>query len=49
MVLWEDYQQFVVDKYEVELYWELDQVVEVGCWDGDCDSWFVVILDMIWC
>ncbi|MGB3621313.1 MAG: ATP-dependent DNA helicase DinG, partial [Ketobacter sp.] len=48
MALWEDHQQFAVDKHEAELYRELDQAVEAGRWDGDRDSWSAAIPDMTW-
>lgn len=48
LALWEDQQQFAVEKSEAELYRELDKAVEQGSWDGDRDSWPQAIEDITW-
>ena len=48
MALWEDFQQFAVDKEEAELFREMDKSVEARSWDGDRDSWPDAIADLTW-
>ena len=48
LALWEDYQQYAVDKHEAELYRTMDESLESGKWGGDRDSWPQVIEDLTW-
>ena len=48
LALWEDLQQFAVDKHEAELYRAMDKAVETRNWDGDRDSWPDGIDDFTW-
>ena len=48
LALWEDFQQYAVDKHEAELYRAMDQAVESGDWDGDRDRWSDSIDDFTW-
>ena len=48
LALWEDFQQYAVDKHEAELYRAMDQAVESRNWDGDRDSWSDSVEDLTW-
>jgi len=48
LALWEDFQQYAVDKHEAELYRAMDQAVESRAWDGDRDSWSDSVDDLTW-
>ena len=48
LALWEDLQQYTVDKHEAELYRAMDKAVETRQWDGDRDSWPDGIDDFTW-
>jgi len=48
LALWEDFQQYAVDKHEAELYRAMDKAVEGRSWDGDRDSWPEAVDDLTW-
>ena len=48
LALWEDMQQYAVDKHEAELYRAMDKAIEAREWDGDRDSWPDGIDDFTW-
>lgn len=46
--LWDDFQQYAVDKDEAELYRDMDNAIEARNWDGDRDSWPDAVNDITW-
>lgn len=48
LALWEDFQQYAVDKHEAELYREMDNAIEARRWDGDRDAWPDAVDDLTW-
>ncbi|AUM14255.1 ATP-dependent DNA helicase DinG [Ketobacter alkanivorans] len=48
LALWDDFQQFAVDKHEAELYRAMDKAIEARDWDGDRDRWQDAVEDLTW-